>query len=146
MVHATMNTDIVKQLDEQQKKAFLHAFIKMACVDGYFDEREKNFIYNVALNLGLDYKATEELMNCQDTKQILKEVALIKNRAVALELIKELCLLSHIDGQLSDEETLFIGDVAQATNIELEKVEQISNWVINYLILHEQSKIVFEQI
>jgi hypothetical protein len=65
---------------------------------------------------------------------------------VALELIKELCLLSHTDGQLSDEETLFIGEVAQATNIELEKVEQISNWVVNYLILHEQSKIVFEQI
>lgn len=146
MVYAAMGTDVIRQLDEQQKKAFLHAFIKMACIDGCFDEREKIFIYNAALALGLDYKTTEELMKHQDSKQILKEVSLIKNRAVALELIKELCLLSHTDGQLSDEETLFIGEVAQATNIELEKVEQISNWVINYLILHEQSKIVFEQI
>lgn len=141
-----MNVNVVAQLDMRQKKAFLHAFIKMACADGYFDEREKIFIFDTALDLGLDYKTTENLMNYVDIKQILQEVSTIKSRPAALELIKELCLLSHTDGQLSNEETLFIGEVAQAMGIELEKVEQISSWVIDYLILQEQGKIVFEKV
>ena len=64
----------------------------------------------------------------------------------ALELIKEMCLLGHADDDLSDEEVLFIGEVGQAMGIELEKIEQISNWVIDYLIWNDQGKIIFEKI
>ena len=46
---------------------------------------------------------------------------------------------------LSDEETLFIGKVGIALGIEMEKIEQISNWVIDHIIWLEQAKIIFEE-
>ena len=75
----------------------------------------------------------------------MKEVKIIKNRHLALELIKEMCMLSHVDNLLSDEETLFIGKVGIALGIEMEKIEQISNWVIDRIIWMEQAKYIFEE-
>ncbi len=63
-----------------------------------------------------------------------------------MELIKELCVLAHADDVLTDEETLFIGRVGQAMGVELDKIEQISNWVIDKIILAEEAKIIFEEV
>ena len=52
--------------------------------------------------------------------------------------------LAHADQDLSDEEILFIGRVAEVLGIEIKKVEQISSWVIDYYILQEQSRMIFE--
>ena len=61
-----------------------------------------------------------------------------------MELIKEMCLLGHSDSDLTEEETLFIGHVGIALGIELDKIEQISNWVIDKIIWLEQGKVIFE--
>ncbi len=86
------------------------------------------------------------MLNCEDDDAIIEEVKKIKNRRVALELIKELCVLAHADDVLTDEETLFIGRVGQAMGVELDKIEQISNWVIDKIILAEEAKIIFEEV
>ena len=77
---------------------------------------------------------------------LFQEAAKVNNYELSLELIKMLCLLAHTDDELSDEETLFIGQIGQAMGVELEKIEQISNWVIDYLIWREQGKIIFEKV
>lgn len=133
-------------LTEAQKVAFLHVFVKMASIDGHFDETEKVFVRKIADDLGISPEQTEDIMKNLDDRLIIKEASLIDNRSVALELIKEMCLLGHADDDLSDEEVLFIGEVGQAMGIELEKIEQISNWVIDYLIWNDQGKIIFEKI
>ena len=53
--------------------------------------------------------------------------------------------VTHSDGNLSNEEMLFIGQVGQAMGIELEKIAQISQWIIDYLVWIENSKIIFEE-
>ena len=63
-----------------------------------------------------------------------------------MELIKEMCVLAHADDELSDQETLLIGRVGQAMGVELEKIEQISNWIIDRIIWLEQAKIIFEEV
>jgi len=146
MFDTQMNFDAhcLLSLTETQKIAFLRAFSKMACVDGNFDECEKEFIQNAGIHLGISREKVNDILSHVDKKEILKDVATITNRRAALELIKELCILAHADEKLTDEEVLFIGQVGEAMGIEPEKIEQISNWVIDRLIWLNQGKIIFE--
>ena len=86
-----------------------------------------------------------QILEGQDLEKVLADVAKIKNRHLALELIREMCMLSHVDNVLSDNETLIIGKIGLAMNVELEKIEQISNWIIDHIIWLEQAKIIFEE-
>lgn len=56
-----------------------------------------------------------------------------------------MCLLANTDSDLSDNETLLIGRVGQAMGVELEKIQQISQWVIDRIIWLEEGKIIFEK-
>ncbi len=134
------------KLDEETRVAYLKAFVRLACADGYFDENEKRFVKNLAKTYEISENRLGEVLNCEDDDAIIEEVKKIKNRRIALELIKELCVLAHADDVLTDEETLFIGRVGQAMGVELDKIEQISNWVIDKIILAEEAKIIFEEV
>ena len=141
-----VNADCILELTESQKMAFLRAFSKMAEADGNFDDCEKAFIKNVAAGFGISEDQAEEVFNNLDEDEIIKEVSQITDRRAALELIKEMCVLAHTDDKLSEEETLFIGKVGLAMGIELEKIEQISNWVIDRLVWLDEGKIIFEEV
>ena len=134
------------KLDEETRVAYLKAFVRLACADGYFDENEKRFVKNLAKTYEISENRLDDVLNCEDDDAIIEEVKKIKNRRVALELIKELCVLAHADDVLTDEETLFIGRVGQAMGVDLDKIEQISNWVIDKIILAEEAKIIFEEV
>ena len=56
-----------------------------------------------------------------------------------------MCTLAHVDGALSDEETLLIGKIGLALGIKIEKIEQISEWVVEHIIWCEQAKLIFEE-
>jgi len=127
----------------KEKKAFFQVLLCLANVDGHTDEDEFNYVIQAAQRHGI--KNLDDLTSFADEKEVLKNVKVIKNRALALELIKEMCTLSHLDNILSDEETLFIGQVGLALGIEMDKIEQISNWVIDRIIWLEQAKIIFER-
>ena len=111
--------------------------------DGYFDDREKEFITTAAKAHGINN--IDELSQYKDEDEVVENVKIIHDRHLALELLREMCLLSHVDNELSDEETLFIGKVGIALGIEMEKIEQISNWIIDRIIWLEQAKIIFEE-
>ena len=51
--------------------------------------------------------------------------------------------LGYEDGDLSDPEILFISKVGMALNIPLEKMEQISNWVIRGIEWEEEGAEIF---
>ncbi len=134
------------KMSEDNRIAYLKAFAKLACTDGGFDEKEKQFIKKLATTYQISENRIDEIFNCGSGEEIIEKVKKIDNRKIALGLIKELCILAHADDTLSDEETLFIGRVGQAMGIELDKIEQISNWVIDKIILAEEAKIIFEDI
>lgn len=142
-----IDTECLEKTSEEQRIFFLKALVKMACADGYFDECEKIFISELAQDMqiySIDIKQIIE--NNEPENVIFQEAEKLNNHTLSLELIKMLCLLSHMDDEMSDRETLFIGQIGQAMGIELEKIEQISNWVIDYLIWREQGKIIFEKV
>ena len=127
----------------EEKKVFFQVLIHLSASDGHTDESETDFIKEAAESHGI--KDIDELFASVDEKEILEKVKIIKNRHLALELIKEMCMLSHVDNLLSDEETLFIGKVGIALGVEMEKIEQISNWIIDRIIWMEQAKYIFEE-
>lgn len=140
------NMEILSQLTENQKVAFMKAFSRLASADGYLDENELAFIRNMAEIYGIPDKRVDEILKIDNDDEVVEAVKVIDNRRAALELIKEMCVLAHADDELSDEETLLIGRVGQAMGIELEKIEQISNWIIDRIIWLEQAKIIFEEV
>ena len=81
----------------------------------------------------------------QVTDKFIEEAKKITERTKALQLIKELCLLANIDKDLSDGELDIIIDVAEATNIEQDKVIQINRWVLNNLVLAKVGRIILEE-
>lgn len=131
------------QASIEEKKVFFQVLLHLASVDGVTDDSEFDFIAEAAKTQGL--QDINELQNYGDEKALLQKVKIITNRHLAMELIKEMCTLSHVDNVLSDEETLFIGKVGMALGIEIEKIEQISNWIIDRIIWLEQAKLIFEE-
>lgn len=138
--------ECVENLTKEQKIAFVQAFVRLASADGNFDDDEKAYIADLAKSYGLTEKDKDSVLKVKNDKELLKSVAKIKDRRAALELIKELCILAHADDSLSKEETVLIGEIGQAMGVELEKIEQISNWVIDRFIWLEEEKIIFEEV
>ncbi len=136
-----MNEYVLK-LNEEQKTIFLKALAFLANTDNHFDREELKFIRDAATKYGI--KEPDILFEPISEDEMLNELKKIKDRRTCLELIKELCLLGHADSDLSDAETLFIGHAGLAMGIELEKIEQISDWVIDKIIWSERGKIIFE--
>lgn len=140
------NMEVLSKLTEDQKIAFMKAFSRLAAADGHLDEDELAFIKEMAQIYGVSKERAEEILKIDNDDEVVEAVKVIDNRRAALELIKEMCILAHADDVLTDDETLLIGRVGQAMGIELEKIEQISNWIIDRIIWLEQAKIIFEEV
>lgn len=138
--------DCLAKLNEEQRVAFMKAFVRLANSDGNLDAGEIDFIKNIAITYGIPKERTKDILSASSDKDIIQAVKIIDNRRAALELIKEMCILAHADDTLSDKETLFIGNVGMAMGVNLEKIEQISNWVIDRIIWLEEAKIIFEEV
>ena len=139
-------TDYISQMSENEKIVFLRVLVHLAKADGCFDENEKAFVRDIAFNLGVSEDKIDEVFQSVSEQDLIEGVSCIKNRQVALQLIKEACLLANSDGDLSEEEVVFIGKIGQAMGVELEKIEQISQWVVDRIIWLEEGKIIFEQL
>ena len=140
------NMEYLRRLNEEQRIVFMKALARLASADGKLDDDEELFIKEAAKIYGISDLRVEEILKLGSDEDIVASVKIINNRKAALELIKEMCILAHADDELSDAETLLIGKVGQAMGIELEKIEQISQWVIDRLIWIEEGKIIFEEV
>ena len=146
VLYMEQDMEVLSKLTEDQKVAFMKAFSRLAGADGHLDEDELAFIRSMARIYGIFDKRVDEILKIDSDEEVVNAVKVIDNRRAALELIKEMCVLAHADDELSDQETLLIGRVGQAMGVELEKIEQISNWIIDRIIWLEQAKIIFEEV
>lgn len=133
-------------MTEDERVVFLKTLARLAMSDGEFDDEEKLFIREMALALGVPENRYAEVKAKASDDEIVEAVKLIKDRKKAMALIKEMCLLANSDGDLDDKEVLLIGRVGQSMGLELEKIEQISQWVIDRIVWLEEGKIIFEKV
>ena len=140
------NMEYLNKLDENQRVVIIKILARLANADGKLDDSEKEFIRQVAKVYNIPEKRIEEILNFGSDEDIIQSAKIITNRKVALELIKEMCILAHADSELTESETLFIGRVGETMGVELEKIKQISQWVIERIIWMEEAKIIFEEV
>lgn len=147
MANFNMENDmeVLKSMSEDEKIVYLKALVRLARADGVFDNNEKEFIKEMAVVMGISGDRRDEVLKVSSDEELLKEVAIIKDRRKALELVKEMCMLANSDTDLSEEETMLIGKVGLAMGVDLDKIQQISQWVIDRIIWLEQGKIIFEK-
>lgn len=147
MIDLTKERDmtLLNMMSDEDKLIFVKTLVRLADADGNIDEGEKEFITKLFKVFGLSETLADEIKATTD-EEVIKLTANISSRQVAMELIKEMCMLANSDGDLSDREIVFIGKVGLAMNLELEKVEQISQWVIDRIVWLEKGKIIFEKI
>lgn len=138
-----LNKEIMDMLTEEQKIVFLKTLLYISKIDGEVAQGEAKFIKKMANKYKIENLA--KIFEPASEQKILSELKILRQRRVAMELIKEMFRLGHTDYELGDEEILFIGRVAAVTGIEIKKVEQISTWIIDYVIWKEQEKIIFEE-
>lgn len=136
----------LSEMSEDDRVIFLKALVRLAKADGQVDDGEKKFIGELARVFEIPAARAAEIRAAANDDAVVEEVKKIKNRRTAMELVKEMCMLANSDGDLSDRETLLIGRVGQAMGLELEKVEQIGQWVIDRIVWLEEGKIIFEKV
>lgn len=135
--------EFFEDVDLEQRIAFLSVIAHLARVDGEFDNDEKQFFVDLAKLYNLTKDQAKEAIRPRTEAEILSRVKTITNRGFALVLIREMFYLGYEDGDLSDPEILFISKVGMALNIPLEKMEQISNWVIRGIEWDEEGVDIF---
>ncbi|MBR6327991.1 MAG: hypothetical protein IKR60_03845 [Alphaproteobacteria bacterium] len=143
MSDAQQTLNRLETLTDEQKVVFLKTLLFLSQQDGEVDNDEIVFIKKMAKKYRV--KNVQKVFEHTTEAQLLGELKVLTSRRAALDLIKELFLLGHSNMDLRVEEILFINRVANALNISPEKVEQISRFVIDMLILQEQGKIIFEE-
>ena len=135
-----------KDLSVEDKKVFLQTLMQLAKTDGSVDGGEKKFIVELARLFGVSSQDAEEIKRKRDDDEVVEAAKVITDRHVAMELVKEMCMLANSDGDLTDREMLLIGRVGLAMGLELEKIEQISRWVVDRIVWIEEGKIIFEKL
>lgn len=135
--------EFFEDVEVSQRIAFLSAIAHLARVDGEFDDSEKQFFVDLAKLYSLTKDQAKEAIRPRSEEEALELVQTITNKGFALVLIREMFYLGYEDGDLSDSEILFISKVGIALNIALEKMEQISNWVIRGVEWEEEGSDIF---
>jgi len=143
-LQTTLDKQIMNLLSEDQKVAFLKTLLFASKIDDDVDDNEIKFIKKMATKYKVEN--VRKIFEPIKERDLLIEIGCLRIRRIALELIKELFRLGHTDGELGDEEILFIGRVAQTLGVEVKKIEQISRWVIDHMVWVEQGRIIFEEV
>ena len=133
----------LNNLDTEQKLSCLKALAYISKIDGHMDGDEAYILAKFAKKFDLTDSRT--FLQNLDEEEILAELMQISNKSAAMDLIKYLCFTAHADSDLNDEEVLFIGHVAKAMNIDIQKAAQINDFVIECLMLEEKAREIFEE-
>lgn len=131
-------------MTKEQKLIFLKTLVALAKADTKIDGNEKDFLKGMSLVFNLPQEDID-IKHIPSEDEVVDMVKVIKDRKLAMNLIKEMCMLANFDGDMSDEEIVLIGRVGEAMGLSVDKIQDISQWVIDRIVLQERGKIIFEQ-
>ena len=132
----------IKSLSKSEKTAFITILCMLAAIDGRIRPEEVEYLEELADEMQIElnqsfFEYPPELAVCK--------AALIKDRSLALELIKNMFALAYTDNTFSDSEGQLICTISEALNIDANKVSEISSWIIDRIIWLEQAALIFEE-
>ena len=131
----------LNSISAEEKRTFIAIICTLAKIDGELQQNEKKFLRDFANDLNIEFSPRYFSVTQEDC---IKHASQIKNRRLAMEIIKYMLILAYTDKTFSDLEGNFIGNIAEALNLEAQKVAEISSWVIDRIIWLEQEAVIFE--
>lgn len=136
--------DYIALLSAEEKKIFVESFCCMVYADGNVAKEEIEFLKNIGKLYGVQEQEIVTILKSMKKEAVMERVKTITERSKALQLVKELCYLANSDTGLDDREIDFIIDVAEAVNIDSEKLKQINKWVLDKIVLQKTGEIILE--
>ena len=136
------NMEDLKTVEAKEKATFVAILGYAARLNGLTDN-EVDFINKIASDFNLTEEENKSAIKERNEIEIISILKYIVNPQTKLKLIRELFFLGYADGNLSNEEVLFVSKVANALNIPVETIEKISDWVIRGLEWEEEGQELF---
>jgi len=136
--------DYIATLSADEKRTFVESFCCMVYADGNVAKEEIEFLKNIGKLYGVPEQEIVTILKSMKKEAVMERVKTITERTKALHLVKELCYLANSDTGLDDREIDFIIDVAEAVNIDSEKLKQINKWVLDKIVLQKTGEIIME--
>ena len=118
----------IRTFTSEEKTAFLAALHYASTLNGVTNE-ETEFISNLAEEFGISEAEAKQSLEHSSKEQIMDMLDVFTDRRHKLELIKELFFLGYADGNLTDEELMFVASVGNKMGIDDDVLEDISRWV-----------------
>jgi len=134
--------DRLKTNESREKATFLATLNFAAKLDGVTQD-EITFIDEISE----DFQASKDELDVakkeRDEDAILALLPNITNEKTKKELLRELFFLGYADGNLSDNEVIFLSKVGNKLGIDDETIERISEWVIRGIEWEEEGQELF---
>lgn len=125
-----------------EKIAFLAALNFASKLNGV-TTYEQDFIRNLAEVFKISDEELAKAEEILSKEQVMAAVSVFTDRHHKLELVKELFFLGYSDGNLSDEELMFLASVGNKLGLDDDIMEDISRWVIAGIEWQEEGERIF---
>lgn len=137
--------NFIDTLSQGERFIFLKIICGTVAANRQVSRAELLYLKEMALKYEVSGESLANMIKSADRKTLIMQARMITDRAKALTLIKDMCMVSNIDNTLDDHEIDYILDIAEAMNIEPERVKDINNVVNEYLAVSQKACVLLEQ-
>lgn len=137
--------NFIDTLSQGERFIFLKIICGTVAANRQVSRAELLYLKEMALKYEVSGESLANMIKSADRKTLIMQARMITDRAKALTLIKDMCMVSNIDNTLDDHEIDYILDIAEAMNIEPDRVKDINNVVNEYLAVSQKACVLLEQ-
>lgn len=137
--------NFIDTLSQGERFIFLKIICGTVAANRQVSRAELLYLKEMALKYEVSGESLANMIKSADRKTLIMQARMITDRSKALTLIKDMCMVSNIDNNLDDHEIDYILDIAEAMNIEPDRVKDINNVVNEYLAVSQKACVLLEQ-
>lgn len=137
--------NFIDTLSQGERFIFLKIICGTVAANRQVSRAELLYLKEMALKYEVSGESLANMIKSADRKTLIMQARMIDERPKALMLIKDMCMVSNIDNSLDDSEIDYILDIAEAMNIEPDRVKDINNVVNEYLAVSQKACVLLEQ-
>ncbi len=137
--------NFINTLSNGERFIFLKIICGTVAANRQVSREELLYLKEAALKYEVSGESLANMIKSSDRTALMMQARMITDRAKALMLIKDMCMVANIDSSLEDSEIDYILDIAAAMYIEPERVKEINAVVNEYLAVSQKACILLEQ-
>ena len=137
--------NFINTLSNGERFIFLKIICGTVAANRQVSRDELLYLKEAALKYEVSGESLANMIKSSDRTALMMQARMITDRAKALMLIKDMCMVANIDSSLEDSEIDYILDIAAAMRIEPERVKEINAVVNEYLAVSQKACILLEQ-